>query len=485
MQDGSTSDRLPALSTYATWSLFVLAVGFVAATVRVGATPSLGRVARVDGLTAVMWIAVTFFSGIVQSFSRRYMAADADMNRFFRHVFGFTLAVLVLVAADHVVLFLAAWTAMGLLMAALIGHVDGWREARIAGGLARRYFLAGSLLLGAGLVLLVYGTGSTTVTGILASLDALSRPMLVLSGALVVAAALVQSALLPFHGWLLSSMTAPTPSSALMHAGFVNAGGVLLTRFAPLVAAERPVLLALAVAGASSSLLAQAMMLVQPSYKGRLGCSTVAQMGFMILQCGLGFFAAAVTHLIVHGFYKAYLFLSTGSQVSKKPAKGAVPDGLPALPTLAVAVPTAVAGGVVFATLTGKSLAPSSSGVFLAAVVVVSVFRGATELLEARSLSPALRLLGMPVVLVPTLGLYALVYRGVSGLLGGLPSVYAPVEMSAAHWALLGLFLAGHLAVQMGWLQRHKRLYVALLNAGQPHPGTVATAPEYGSRSES
>ncbi|MFC6756619.1 proton-conducting transporter membrane subunit [Halomicroarcula sp. GCM10025894] len=120
---------------------------------------------------------------------------------------------------------------------------------------------------------------------------------------------------------MLSSMTGPTPASAIMHAGFVNAGGVLLARLAPVFAIQQNVMLLIVALGAVSSVLAQAMMLVKADYKGRLGCSTVAQMGFMILQCGLGFFAAAVAHLIIHGFYKAYLFLSTGSQVVKKAPK--------------------------------------------------------------------------------------------------------------------------------------------------------------------
>ena len=220
-------------------------------------------------------------------------------------------------------------------------------------------------------------------------------------------------------------------------------------------------------------------MLVKADYKGRLGCSTVAQMGFMILQCGLGFFAAAVAHLIIHGFYKAYLFLSTGSQVVKKAPKKHK-YGYPSVVTTGVALLTAVAGGAVFALLTGKGTTLTDTGVFLAVIVVVSVFRGATELLNNDSLPAIVRLGGMPLVMLPALAIYAGVYNGVYALLSDLPMVSAGTAMTPAHWALLGLFLLGHLSVQLGWLQRSRRLYVTLLNTAQASPGTIpANASEY------
>lgn len=470
---------VPVVSTALVWTLFVGSVALVAVTTRFDVALAAEPLVRVDGLTKVMWVAVTFFSGIVQSFSRRYMAANRDLDLFFGRIMLFTLVVMALVAADHVVLFLLAWTLMGLLMAELIGHVSAWPQAQAAKRLSRRYFLAGSALLGIGLLALSAGTGSATVSGILASADSLSRATLLLGTAPILLAALVQSALVPFHGWLLSSMTGPTPASAIMHAGFVNAGGLLLTRLAPVFAIQEYVMLGIVALGAVSSILAQAMMLVKADYKGRLGCSTVAQMGFMILQCGLGFFAAAVAHLIIHGFYKAYLFLSTGSQVVKKAPKKKT-HRYPAVVTTGVALLTAVAGGAVFALLTGKGTTLTDTGVFLAVIVVVSVFRGATELLENESLPAIVRLGGMPLVMLPALALYAGVYNGIYALLHDLPMVKAGMAMTPAHWVLLGLFLLGHLAVQLGWLQRSRRLYVTLLNAAQATPGTVpTTANEY------
>jgi len=117
---------LPAALTRLVWLLWVAALGVLGLRVVTGESWSLGGVIAVDGLTVVMWVAVTFFSGIVHSYSRRYLAAHDRVDRFFATVFGFTLVVLVLVAADHIALFALAWVAMGLTMAGLIGHVKGW-----------------------------------------------------------------------------------------------------------------------------------------------------------------------------------------------------------------------------------------------------------------------------------------------------------------------------------------------------------------------
>ena len=132
---------------------------------------------------------------------------------------------------------------------------------------------------------------------------------------LLVIAAAARCAVPPFSGWLLSSMTAPTPVSALMHAGLVNAGGFLLIRFAPVLEAA-PVARAVAMLlGLFGAIYGVGIMMVRPDIKRSLAGSTVSQMGFMIASCGLGYFAAALWHLTAHGLFKAWLFLTAGSRV--------------------------------------------------------------------------------------------------------------------------------------------------------------------------
>lgn len=472
------SSAVPRASTWTVWTLFVASLGVLALTIRGGTGWEVSTLLRIDGLTAVMWVVVTFFSGIVHSYSRRYMAGDRDIERFFGRVFGFTLAVMTMTAANHVALFVAAWLAMGLLMAGLIGHVRDWPQARAAGRIARRYFLASSALLAGSVALLVWATGATTLTGVHAGLEGVSPTVGLVAAAGIVLAAMVQSALLPFHGWLLSSMTAPTPASALMHAGFVNAGGVLLTRFAPLIGDQLVIMSAIVLVGAVSALLGQAMILVQTDVKRKLGSSTIAQMGFMILQCGLGFFAAAIAHLILHGFYKAYLFLSSGAGVEHAAPKKADHTEL-GFSGIAVSLLTAVGGGVLFGVLTGKATSLAlNSGTILTLVVVLTTLTAARDILQRSTLPRAVRFVSVPLIVLTAIGGYAVAFNTVSSMLSGVPMTHVSTEMTPIHYLVVALFVGAYLVAELGWYRSSERLYVALLNVSQPDPSTVLTNTE-------
>jgi len=470
------SSSVPAVLTLLAWSLFAASVAALVGRVRLGGAWEVPGAVAVDGLTVLLWVVVTFFSGIVHSYSRRYMAGSAHETRFFVAVFSFTLVVMALAAADHVALFWLCWLAMGLLMARLVGTVEGWRQARAAASVARTHFLASSALLGVAVTALWWTTGATTVSGIAASADALGGPAWFVAAAALVLAAMIQSALVPFHGWLLSSMTAPTPASALMHAGFVNAGGILLARFAPVVTVDAALMLGIVAVGATSALLGKLLKTVQPDVKGELGCSTVGQMGFMIMQAGLGFFGAAITHLIVHGFYKAYHFLSAGEEVERSVPTETGSGRTSAVGALVV-LATGLAGGATFALLTGKGTSVDS-GLLLAGLVALTTLHAARSALRQTALSPAARYGAIPFVFLPAIAGYALVYEAVSGVLYGLPMVSAATELTALHALVAAAFLAAYVAIETGVHERSERLYVALLNAGQPASETLLTATE-------
>jgi len=295
---------------------------------------------------------------------------------------------------------------------------------------------------------------------------------LLAAGALVLAA-MIQSALVPFQGWLLSSMTAPTPASALMHAGFVNAGGVLLTRFAPVITVDPALMLAAVGVGAASALGGKLLKSVQTDVKSKLGCSTVGQMGFMIMQAGLGFFGAAITHLILHGFYKAYQFLSSGDGVEhNSPADEiGVREGVVGV---VVTILTALVGGMLFATLTGKG-AKVDSGLLLTFFVVFTTLHAARNAVAHTELPAMARYGAVPLVFFPAIVLYAVIYEGISGLL----SVgTATTELTLLHGAVAVFFVGVYLAIETGVHEHSQRLYVALLNASQPPTDTVLTATE-------
>jgi NAD(P)H-quinone oxidoreductase subunit 5 len=474
---GGVGSRVPATLTRLVWLLWVASLVALAARFRSGETWTLAGVFVVDGLTVVMWATVTFFGGIVHSYSRRFMAGSGAIDRFFGRAFAFTLVVMVLVAADHLLVFGAAWLAMGLVMADLIGFARGWPQARAAASLARRYFLASSALLAVALVTLWWHTGATTVSGVASTLGA-APPWVVLfaAGALLLAA-MVQSALVPFHTWLLSSMTAPTPASALMHAGFVNAGGILLVRFAPVVTVDAGFLLAVVLVGATSALLGKLLKTVRTDVKGQLGCSTVGQMGFMIMQAGLGFFGAAITHLVLHGFYKAYQFLSSGGRVAHESPTSVKATGSTGLLGFAVIAGTALAGGVLFAALTGKGTG-LDSGLLLTLLVVLTVLHATRGVVTNASLPAGTRYATVPVVALPAITVYAGVYRVIEGLLAGLPGIGQPVDLTVGHGVVAAAFLLAYLAVESGVYRRSRRLYATLLNATRPPHDTLLTSTE-------
>ncbi|EMA31718.1 proton-conducting transporter transmembrane domain-containing protein [Halobiforma nitratireducens] len=471
---------IPRASTWTVWTLFVCSVAVLALTALRGLEWGLPGLAVVDGLTAVMWVVVTFFSGIVHSYSRRYMAGDSGVVRFFVQILAFTLVVMALTAADHIALFATMWLAMGLLMASLIGHDRDWAQARAAGALAAKYFLASTALLSIGLAALVSATGTMSISGVLAAVDGVSTTVAVAAVAAILLAAMVQSALFPFHGWLLSSMTAPTPASALMHAGFVNAGGILLTRFAPVVGQHLFVMSVVVLVGAFSALLGQATLLVQPNVKRELGSSTIAQMGFMIMQCGLGFFAAAIAHLILHGCYKAYLFLSAGAAVEHTAPKDAGTTHL-GFSGVVVSLFTAIGGGAIFMLLTGKLSGLSvtlDSGIVLTLVVVLTTLTAARDILHRTTLPSSVRLVSVPLVVLTAITAYAVTFNAVSRMLADVPMTYAPTELTVAHYLVVAGFVGAYLATELGWHRSSDRLYVALLNVSQPAASTVLTSKE-------
>ena len=474
--EGPSASLVPKVSTWAAWSLLLASIVVLGNDVAGGYELAVPDLLVVDGLTALMWVVVTFFSGIVHSYSRRYMAGDRYLDGFFARVLGFTLVVMTLTAADHVGLFAAAWLGMGLVMASLIGHVREWRQAQAAASLARRYFLASSGLLAGSLALLAWTTGTASISGIIAASGTVPQPVAYLAIVGLVLAAVIQSALFPFQNWLLSSMTAPTPASALMHAGFVNAGGILLTRFAPLLADVTVAMSAIVVVGATSALLGQAMLLVQTDVKRELAASTMAQMGFMTMQCGLGFFAAAIAHLVLHGFYKAYLFLSSGAVVEQT-TPGTNGRRPPAFPSIVVGLLTALGGGLLFTLLTGKGWA-LNSGLVLVIVVVLTTLHATRDIVRRSNLPQWLRLVGTPAVVLVAIGTYGVTFNAISSVMSDVPTTTAPVELTFVHVAVAALFVLAYAATAIELHRRSKRLYVTLLNVGQPAAETVLTSKE-------
>jgi NAD(P)H-quinone oxidoreductase subunit 5 len=431
---------------------------------------NFGSAFQINGFTVLIWTTVTFFSAIVSTYAGNYLKGFRFYSRFMMLCLGFTFSVMLLVISNHIVVLLISWLAMGVFMSRLIGIDRTWGEAREASKFTLRYFLTGTFFLGVGLLLLALGSNEYTISELSLVVGKLPGYITIPAAMCIIAAAIVQSAIYPFHRWLLSAMTAPTPASALMHAGFVNGAGILLAFFATLLFASNTLTI-LFIIGGFTAILAQFTKLLQVNVKQKLACSTIAQMGFMIMQCGLGFFNAAVVHLILHGFYKAYLFLSSGSEIAQtKPQK---PLQLSIKPIQAfVVLLFGILGAVLFAFWTGKGTQLDSS-IFLTLIVAITVGQATYNIVKEHSLSLLQKFIVPPILFVSGIGIYALMYNGVTVLMGSMPMIAQPLPLSWPQIIFGIIFLVGFFIMKLGVYRKIPWLYVKLMNISQPYKKSV------------
>ncbi len=216
----------------------------------------------------------------------------------------------------HALQLVIGWVATSLLLHQLLLF---YPERIAAQRAARKKFIVSrtgdAALIGAVILLAIsFGTGDIA-TILVAAREGQGLPLTIAAAALLAVAALLKSAQFPTHGWLTEVMETPTPVSALLHAGVVNAGGFLLIRFADVMLQAPVVLAVLVMVGGFTALFGSLVMLTQSAVKTSLAWSTVAQMGFMILQCGLALFPIALLHIVAHSLYKAHAFLGSGSAI--------------------------------------------------------------------------------------------------------------------------------------------------------------------------
>ena len=290
--------------------------GLLAVRLAAGGDASVAAPALVP---AVLLVLVTGIGALVAAYAVRNLAGQQRLARFallqLVAVAGLAGAVL----SPTLPLLALGWTVGGLAMAGLVAHA-GTPDAHRAAAVVRARLLAGDALLWAGVLVVGLGLGTWEVAGLGAAVQAAPAGWVLAAAVLVLLAGAARSALVPAHRWLPETAAAPSPVSALLHAGLVNGVGVLALLLWPLVSASavaRGLLLVLAVA---SILLATAQLRTRPDVKGRLAASTSAQMGYLGVQVALGLPAAVLAHLVGHGLWKASLFLGAGGTVSRERA---------------------------------------------------------------------------------------------------------------------------------------------------------------------
>lgn len=399
----------------------------------------VGLSVRLDALSVTMFTLVAFVGAIVVQYSRNYLDGDPRHGAFIGTLCLTLAAVLLLVLSGNLFQLVVAWIGTSIALQRLLLFYPERSQARVTAKkrfiVARAsdaFLIAAALLLTQALNTTDIGTILSEARGALAADEhGLAIPLAAVSLAL---AALLKSAQFPTHGWLLEVMETPTPVSALLHAGIINAGGFLIVRFADVMLLSMSSMYLLAIVGGFTALFGSVVMLTQTSIKVSLAYSTVAQMGFMLLQCGLGAFPIAVLHIVTHSLYKAHAFLSSGSIVDIARASWVPREGKRQPLWILASLVGALVIFAIIAALLGVSLTQKPAVIALGAILVM----GLTHLLaQAMEEKPSGYVLGRTFLAATAVTfVYFLLEMGAEHLLASTLPLTGPVNV-----AMIGLMV--------------------------------------------
>ena len=404
----------------------------------------LGLQVRLDPLSVAMLLLVAFLGAVIVQFSRNYLDGDARQGAFTGWLLLTLAAVALLVLSGNVVQLVLAWVLIGVLVDRLLLFYGDRPRARAAAARKRALGTVGAVALAGAMAALYAGFGTGDIAAIAAAAaTGTATSHVALAAGLIVLAALLKSAAFPAHGWLVEVMETPTPVSALLHAGIVNAGGFLVIRFADVLLTVPFALHALALLGGVAAAAGSLAMIAQSSVKVALAWSTVAQMGFMLLQCGLGAFTTATLHIVAHSLWKAHAFLSSGSVVDAARSKpGALP--VPGLAHGLAAIGLSVGAIAVMGWGFGMTLEAKPALVVFGAVLALGLAHFAAQRLAAGAVLPAVASVaavaavyfalqrGAEIVLVPTVPESAAVGPVTAALMAGAVAVFAAIALLQA-----------------------------------------------------
>lgn len=295
-------DKIPWIKNYFTW---ITAGHF-----------QVDFALQVDQLTVVMLLTVAFVGMLIHIYSTGYMAHEGGYYRFFSYLNLFMFFMLTLVMAANLVVMFVGWEGVGLCSYLLIGF---WFLKKSAADAGKKAFIVtriGDFGFTIGILLAFWTFQSVNFDAIFR--DAAGKDVGVLTSIclLLFAGAIGKSAQLPLYVWLPDAMEGPTPVSALIHAAtMVTAGVYMVARMNPLFSRAPMAMLAVAIVGAVTAFYSATIGLAQTDIKKVLAYSTVSQLGYMFLGCGVGAYAAGIFHLMTHAFFKGLLFLGAGSVI--------------------------------------------------------------------------------------------------------------------------------------------------------------------------
>ena len=297
-------DQIPFIGSYYTWM--------------VAGSFKVDFALQVDQLTVVMLLTVSFVGMLIHIYSTGYMAHEGGYYRFFSYLNLFMFFMLTLVMAANLIVMFVGWEGVGLCSYLLIGFwflkksaADAGKKAFIVTRIGDFGFTVGVLLVFATFGSIDFGTIFKAVAS-----NPISEVTLTTICILLFTGAIGKSAQLPLYVWLPDAMEGPTPVSALIHAAtMVTAGVYMVARMNPLFSRAPIAMLVVAIVGAVTAFYSATIGLVQTDIKKVLAYSTVSQLGYMFLGCGVGSYAAGIFHLMTHAFFKGLLFLAAGSVI--------------------------------------------------------------------------------------------------------------------------------------------------------------------------
>ncbi len=428
---------------------------------------------------AVIMIGLILFIGIcIGSFAFRYMKGDHRYSSFFFYLTFLIVSIGIVVSADHMLVLFAGWCISNLLLVRLMIHKHKWRAAKNSGILAAKNYLFGAACVAVAFLLLYFSTGQTSIKALVSS--HLKSPWMVSALFFLLIGAMTQSAIWPFHRWLISSLNSPTPVSAIMHAGLINGGGFLLARFARLYLNNPYLLTTIFVVGITTALIGTLWKLMQHDVKRMLACSTMGQMGFMLVQCGLGLFPAAIAHLVTHGMFKAFLFLASGDAAKGKKYDLRYP---PKTLIFSYALICGLIGSYCFALASGKPWPAEDATLVLLVIAFLTTSQSALSILNLRTPYRV----PLSLILASAVGfIYGTSVYLISTIMEPM-ELMKPQPLNIFHVGGITLLVLGWLSILFFKKTELKtssnpwflKTYVATLNASQPSPSTVTTHRNY------
>ena len=426
-----------------------------------------------DGASCLMFSLVSFVGWIICRFSVRYLDGESEQGNYFRWT-GFTVgAVSLMVISGNLLLFILAWAMSSLGLHHLLLFYKNRPAAQRAAWTKFTVSRIGDAAL-IGAAILIYQEFQTlNFSEIFAAIKLQSgfdSPQIMWAVSLLVLGAISKSAQFPFHTWLPQTLETPTPVSALMHAGIVNAGGYLMIRISPLLLLNPTAMAGLAVVGTVTTCFAATIMLTQTSVKKNLAYSTIAQMGFMMLQCGLGAFSAAMLHILAHSLYKAHAFLNSGSVLEqfKTLGRNKVNDHEQKVSSSKLFVAGACILLVYLTSLTlfGVNPLTKPGGILLGFILCLALLGWIRQALQSNNRSLLIRTASFSLILCLA---YSFSFVAIDKILGLSQST---PDMSYLAWAAAALILVGFSSLsllhrkiaqthQSAWINR---LYIHAIN---------------------